>query len=152
MCKQTLKEVVKEMCKVFPGGRSAMAGALGISETTFNNKLYEKNGCRFFENDELEAIEELSGTKALVAYHMERHGITPAVKIEAESLDTVELFDIQMRLGAMQGALSVLIKDSISDGVLTPDETKAIYRKMKKVFAYALGFVGSLESVYGIKP
>ncbi|MEY0540907.1 YmfL family putative regulatory protein, partial [Providencia rettgeri] len=118
----------------------------------FNNKLYEKNGCRFFENDELEAIEELSGTKALVAYHMERHGITPAVKIEAESLDTVELFDIQMRLGAMQGALSVLIKDSISDGVLTPDETKAIYRKMKKVFAYALGFVGSLESVYGIKP
>ncbi len=42
MCKQTLKEVVKEMCKAFPGGRSAMAGALGISETTFNNKLYEK--------------------------------------------------------------------------------------------------------------
>ncbi|APC12982.1 hypothetical protein FT666_18195 [Providencia rettgeri] len=151
MCKQTLKEVVKEMCKAFPGGRSAMAGALGISETTFNNKLYEKNGCRFFENDELEAIEELSGTKALVEYHMDRHSMVPATKVEPENLDAVELFEIRMNLGAMQGALSVLIQDSISDGVLTPDETKAIYRKMEKVFAYALGFVGSLESVYGIK-
>nr|WP_282559996.1 YmfL family putative regulatory protein [Providencia rettgeri] len=128
-----------------------MAGALGISETTFNNKLYEKNGCRFFENDELEAIEELSGTKALVEYHMDRHSMVPATKVEPENLDAVELFEIRMNLGAMQGALSVLIQDSISDGVLTPDETKAIYRKMEKVFAYALGFVGSLESVYGIK-
>lgn len=91
MCKQTLKEVVKEMCKAFPGGRSAMAGALGISETTFNNKLYEKNGCRFFENDELEAIEELSGTKLLVEYHMDRHSMVPATKVEPENLDTVEL-------------------------------------------------------------
>lgn len=151
MCKQTLKEVVKEMCKAFPGGRSAMAGALGISETTFNNKLYEKNGCRFFENDELEAIEELSGTKLLVEYHMDRHNMVPATKIEPENLDKVELFDIRMKLGAMQGALSVLIQDSIADGVLTDDEIKAINRKLEKVCAYAWGFVNSLPVVYGVK-
>ncbi|WP_350025239.1 YmfL family putative regulatory protein [Providencia rettgeri] len=151
MCKQTLKEVVKEMCKAFPGGRSAMAGALGISETTFNNKLYEKNGCRFFENDELEAIEELSGTKLLVEYHMDRHSMVPATKVEPENLDTVELFEIRMNLGAMQGALSVLIQNSISDGVLTDEEIKAIDRKLAKVFGYAAGFIESLKMVYGIK-
>ncbi|QXB92553.1 hypothetical protein I6L81_06240 [Providencia rettgeri] len=151
MCKQTLKEVVKEMCKAFPGGRSAMAGALGISETTFNNKLYEKNGCRFFENDELEAMEELSKTTLLVEYHMNRHDMVPATRVEPENLDKVELFDIRMRLGAMQGALGVLIQDSIEDGVLTDDEIQSIRRKLKKVCSYSWGFVGSLETVYGIK-
>ncbi|EKT55491.1 YmfL family putative regulatory protein [Providencia sneebia] len=151
MCKQTPKEVVKEMCKAFPGGRSAMAGALGISETTFNNKLYEKNGCRFFEHDELEAMEDLSKTTLLVEYHMERHGITPATKIEPENLDQVELFDIRMKLGAMQGALSVLIQESIADGELTDDEIRAIDRKSAKVFGYAAGFIESLKTVYGIK-
>lgn len=151
MCKQTLKEVVKEMCKAFPGGRSAIAGALGVSETTFNNKLYEKNGCRFFEHDELEAIEELSGTKLLVEYHLDRHGMTGMEPIEAEKLDQVELFDIRMKLGAMQGALAVLIQESIADGILTGDEITAINKKSQKVFAYAKHFIDSLPVVYGVK-
>ena len=151
MCKQTLKEVVKEMCKAFPGGRSAMAGALGISETTFNNKLYEKNGCRFFEHDELEAIEELSGTKLLVEYHLDRHGMIAMEPIEAEKLDQVELFDIRMKLGAMQGALAVLIQESIADGILTGDEITAINKKSQMVFAYAKHFIDSLPVVYGVK-
>lgn len=151
MSKQTLKEVVKEMCKAFPGGRSAMAGALGISETTFNNKLYEKNGCRFFDNDELEAMEELSGTKLLVEYHLDRHGMTAMEPIEAEKLDQVELFDIRMKLGAMQGALAVLIQESIADGILTDDEITAINKKSQKVFAYAKHFIDSLPVVYGVR-
>ncbi|WP_279024451.1 YmfL family putative regulatory protein, partial [Gibbsiella quercinecans] len=60
-----IKETVKAMCKAFPGGRQAMAGALGMTLTQFNNNLYEKNGCRFFELDELEAMEDLSGTSLL---------------------------------------------------------------------------------------
>lgn len=55
-----LKEVVKSMCKAYPGGREAMAGALGMTVTQFNNNLYEKNGCRFFEVSELEAMEDIS--------------------------------------------------------------------------------------------
>lgn len=47
MVEPSLKEVVKAMCKAYPGGREAMAGALGMSVTQFNNNLYEKNGCRF---------------------------------------------------------------------------------------------------------
>lgn len=47
MVEPSLKEVVKAMCKAYPGGREAMAGALGMSVTQFNNNLYEKNGCRY---------------------------------------------------------------------------------------------------------
>lgn len=42
MCNKTLREVVKGMCKGYPNGRAGMAGALGMSENTFNNKLYGK--------------------------------------------------------------------------------------------------------------
>ena len=49
MVEPNLKEAVKAMCKAYPGGREAMAGALGMTVTQFNNNLYEKNGCRFFE-------------------------------------------------------------------------------------------------------
>lgn len=62
MVEQSLKEVVKAMCKAVPGGRESMAGALGMTMTQFNNNLYEKNGCRFFEVVELEAMEDISGT------------------------------------------------------------------------------------------
>jgi hypothetical protein len=62
MVEASLKEVVKAMCKTYPGGREAMAGALGMSVAQFNNNLYEKNGCRFFEVNELEAMEDISNT------------------------------------------------------------------------------------------
>ena len=59
MVEPNLKEAVKAMCKAYPGGREAMAGALGMTVTQFNNNLYEKNGCRFFEVSELEAMEDI---------------------------------------------------------------------------------------------
>ncbi|WP_202215077.1 YmfL family putative regulatory protein, partial [Klebsiella pneumoniae] len=110
MKNESLKEVVKKMCCAMPGGREALAGALGMSLTTFNNNLYEKNGCRFFDNDELEAMEDLTKTRHLVEYHMDRHDITPMETIEPENIDEVELFKIQTNLSAHQGQLSELIK------------------------------------------
>lgn len=74
MVEQSLKEVVKAMCKEYPGGREAMAGALGMTITQFNNNLYEKNGCRFFEVAELEAMEDISGTSELADYFAKRRG------------------------------------------------------------------------------
>jgi hypothetical protein len=35
-----------------------------MSVTQFNNNLYEKNGCRFFEVNELEAMEDISNTSS----------------------------------------------------------------------------------------
>lgn len=62
------KEVVKEIIKKTKGGRGALAGAIGMSETTFNNKLYERNGCRFFDDEDLEAMEIHAGTYFLAQY------------------------------------------------------------------------------------
>lgn len=74
MVEPNLKEAVKAMCKAYPGGREAMAGALGMTVTQFNNNLYEKNGCRFFEVSELEAMEDISNTSLLADYFARRRG------------------------------------------------------------------------------
>ncbi len=150
MKNESLKEVVKKMCCAMPGGREALAGALGMSLTTFNNNLYEKNGCRFFDNDELEAMEDLTKTRHLVEYHMDRHGITPMQDIDPDNIDQVELFDIRMTLAAAQAELELHIKKSLEDGKLTRDEVRGIYKKSGKVFSYFLGFVGSLDAVFGV--
>ena len=84
MVEPNLKDVVKGMCKAVAGGRSAMAGALGMSETAFNNNLYEKNGCRFFEIGELEAMEDISGTNLLTEYFARRRGL---LVVEIPALD-----------------------------------------------------------------
>ncbi|UNH43510.1 hypothetical protein MNY66_05920 [Moellerella wisconsensis] len=149
MCKQTVKEVVKEMCKAMPGGRSAMAGALGISEASFNNKLYEKNGCRFFEHDDLEAMEELSGTKLLVEYHMDRHDMVPAAKFDPAKLDAVELHDMRTELSALYAKLALLTHESLSDGRLTKRERKELAKKRAILFAGVEGYYEALGALYG---
>ncbi|EMN0828307.1 hypothetical protein R8H71_001066 [Providencia rettgeri] len=135
MCKQTLKEVVKEMCKAFPGGRSSMAAALGISETTFNNKLYEKNGCRFFENDELEAMEDLSGTRKLVEYHAARHGLLLREPVKAGDLSHIDLFEKKLSTDVRRGKVDQIIKQALEDGEITQDEANDIRKAHRKHMA-----------------
>lgn len=50
MVEPNLKEAVKAMCKAYPGGREAMAGALGMTVTQFNNNLYEKKRLSFLRS------------------------------------------------------------------------------------------------------
>ncbi|MEY0288097.1 YmfL family putative regulatory protein [Providencia rettgeri] len=148
MCNQTLREVVKGMCKGYPNGRAGMAGALGMSENTFNNKLYEKNGCRFFENGELEKMEQLSGTTLLVDYHMSRHQLIAPQKIESTNLDRVDLFEIRMNLDAMNGSLFSLMQKCILDGAVTEENMRVMKNKLRNVFSYTVGFVDSFETVF----
>lgn len=127
MVEQNLKEVVKAMCAAFPGGRSAIAGALGMSKTEFDNNLYEKNGCRFFEVSELEAIEDLSGTCLLADYFSARKGRI-SVKVQSrDDLDHVELFALGTLVAAKRGQVDLTIQDSIAnDGVIDAREAAEI--------------------------
>ena len=103
MVEPSLKEVVKAMCKAYPGGREAMAGALGMSVTQFNNNLYEKNGCRFFEVNELEAMEDISNTSLLADYFARRRGALLVDVPHLGDLDRVDLFTRAMRTAAARG-------------------------------------------------
>ncbi|MCC3720554.1 hypothetical protein LLP99_18940 [Rouxiella badensis] len=121
-----IKDTVKAMCKAFAGGRAAMAGALGMTLTHFNNSLYEKNGCRFFEHHELEAMEDLSGTNLLAEYFARRRGALLVEIPTFEELDQVCLFEKAVRTAANRGHVDQMIGESLEDGVITAEEAEEI--------------------------
>lgn len=134
-----LKEVVKAMCKAYQGGREAMAGALGMSITQFNNNLYEKNGCRFFEVSELEAMEDISNTSLLADYFARRRGALLVDVPHLEELDRVDLFSRAMRTSAARGQVDQIIEQALEDGLSKDMKQKkswcitaAIWQHVKK--------------------
>lgn len=132
MVEPNLKEVIKSMCKAVAGGRSAMAGALGMTDTTFTNNLYEKNGCRFFEIGELEAMEDISGTNLLTEYFAQRRGVIVVDIPILEELDQVELFSKSIRTAAHRGHVDQIIHESLADGVIDEKEAINIMRYRRK--------------------
>lgn len=135
MVEQTLKEVVKAMCKAYPGGRQAMAGALGMSETQFNNNLYEKNGCHFFEVTELEAMEDISNTSFVADYFAKRRGALLVDVPSLKDLDRVDLFSRAMRTAAARGQVDQIIQKALEDGVIEKHEAEEIQEHHRRHLA-----------------
>ncbi len=100
------KEVVKEIIKHTKGGRGALAGAIGMSETTFNNKLYERNGCRFFDDEDLEAMEIHADTYFLTQFRANQRGGL-FVPLPDGEVDTQDLSEMLIREAAVIGAFNV---------------------------------------------
>ncbi|GHX29923.1 Orf33 protein [Vibrio cholerae] len=123
---ESKKEVVKEIIKHTKGGRGALAGAIGMSETTFNNKLYERNGCRFFDDDDLEAMELHAGTYVLAQYRASLRGGL-FIPIGDFELDQEELSEIQIGEMAALGEVNVEISKALADDqMIDSKEAKAI--------------------------
>lgn len=146
-----IKETVKEMCKAYPGGRQAMAGALGMSITQFNNNLYEKNGCRFFEHHELESMEDLSGTNALAEYFARRSGALLVEVPKFEDLDQVELYSRSVTTVARRGLVDQMIQEAVADGVIDANEARDIERLHANHLAAREVEIRSILALFGQK-
>ncbi|EHD21294.1 MULTISPECIES: YmfL family putative regulatory protein [Brenneria] len=144
-----LKETIKAMCKAYPGGRSAMAGALGMTLAQFNNNLYEKNGCRFFEIHELEAMEDLSGTSLLAEYFAQRCGALLVDVPTFDDLDRVELYNRSVYTAAKRGQVDQMIQQAIEDGVIDEVEAREIMHLHTKHLAAREAEIRSILSLFG---
>lgn len=123
---ESKKEVVKEIIKHTKGGRGALAGAIGMSETTFNNKLYERNGCRFFDDEDLEAMELHAETYVLAQYRASLRGGL-FIPIDYLEPDQEDLSEIQISEMAALGEVNVEISKALADDqVIDRKEAKAI--------------------------
>ncbi len=146
-----IKETVKAMCKAYPGGRSAMAGALGMTITQFNNNFYEKNGCRFFEHHELEAMEDFSGTSLLAEYFSRRRGGMHVDVPKFEELDQVELFQKSIRTAAERGQVDLIIQKALADGVIDEGEAADIEIHHAKHLAAREEEIRAILALFGRK-
>lgn len=146
-----IKQAVKDMCKFLPGGREAMAGALGMSIATFNNNLYEKSGCRFFELHELEAMEDLSGSSILADYFARRRGALLVDIPKFEDLDQVELFTKSVQTAAMRGRVDQIIQQALDDDVIDQQEAEEIDHYHRRHLAARDEEVKAITAVFGRK-
>ncbi|MGO3686648.1 MAG: YmfL family putative regulatory protein [Proteus vulgaris] len=148
MSKQSIKQIVKEICDEVQGGREAMAGALGLSLTSFNNKLYEKNGCRSFDLNELLAMQDISKTVLFAEFIARESGMLLVERIKPDEIDEPELFRLHSKVGSNQGELAIFLEKSLEDGVVDSDEEKQLNVMLDRVIASGRAFVNAFISLH----
>ena len=141
MKNESLKEVGREMCSATNGGREVMAGALGMSATSFNNRFYEKNGCRFFDHHDLMTMQEVSGTKLYAEYVATESEMLLVERINPDDLDEPELFRLHSKVAANQGALAVFMDKSLEDGQVDSEEEKQLKKLLDRTVATGRTFI-----------
>lgn len=144
----TQRAVVNQMISAFGHGPDALAVAMGLSPAGLNNRRYCIKGQQLSE-DELLAMQALSGTRLYAEYIAARSGGVFVPLPDAAEVDNDELLNRQLELAEEVGALARLMKDSIRDGSINAGERSALYEEASKLFRMAHELVGVAVLVYG---
>lgn len=145
----TLQEAVSLTCKAYPGGRNGLAAAMGMTIDQFNNRLHRKCNSLFFTVDDLLRMEDITGTAFLAEYFANRRGLTLVDISAVESVDKVDLFDIEMQSNAAAGELAIAKREAAADGVIDKKELKVLSRLFQTKMRHQIhGFMGFL-ALYG---
>ncbi|WP_455852721.1 YmfL family putative regulatory protein [Pantoea endophytica] len=141
---------VRLMCNAHPEGRRGMAADMGMTLDVFQNHLGRKCGSRFFTLDQLQKMEDLSGTTHLAEYFANRKGLTLVDIPSIANADKVDLYDIELSNKATAGKLAIAKQEAIADGVIDQKELKTLSGLFQqKMRGQILGFLGFL-AIYGV--
>lgn len=141
----TTNKAIREMCKAHPAGRPGMADAPGMTIDIFNNHMYRKCGSRSFTLDEIELMQELSGTALFAEYSASRVGRRLVEIPKLDDLDNVCLHKNEMDLAVAHGEFSAAKIKPIEDGVIDRYGSKEIGNKFKNCVKHSLqGLFGFL--------
>lgn len=146
---ENINSAITAMCKAYPTGRLGIAKALGMSIDQFHNHMYQKVGSRFFSVSELELMEDLSGTSLLADYFATRRGMLLVEIPKPESIDNVDLFQLEMEANAKRGKLDQAKFAALADGVIDKREKKNLSQLFNSAMRHQIhGFMG-LMALYG---
>lgn len=127
----TMKKVIIEMIESIPGGKSAVAGFLGFTESELNNRLYQTKGQRF-KDEELIAIEQEFGLSGWSDEINRRLGKVSFVVANVEDLDKTELSDLQLQELAKRGVLFSELEKALADGAVTAQEAEVLQKLLNR--------------------
>lgn len=146
----TLNIAINQMCKAHPAGRLGIAAEMDLTLDQFNNRMYRKCNSHYFTVDELQKIEDLSGTAFLAEYFAARRGLTLVDISSVRDLDKVDLYDIEMQSNAAAGELAIAKREAAADGVIDKGELKTLSNLFKTKMRHQVhGFLGFL-ALYGV--
>lgn len=126
-----MKKTIIEMIEKCSGGKSAVAGFLGLNETQLNNRLYQTKGQRF-TNEELLAIQQEYGLTDFTDEICRLSGGRFVPDVELEMLDNTELSSLQLHELSARGVLYAALEQALQDGEITSAEEDKIRRLLGK--------------------
>lgn len=130
----TMKQTIIEMIERVPGGKSAVAGFLGFTESELNNRLYQTKGQRF-KNEELIAVQLEYGCTDFIEELCRNAGGRFVPDVAEGELDKVELANLQLRELSARGLLFAVLEKALEDGEITSKEEDKIRQALSKHLA-----------------
>ena len=129
-----MKQTIIEMIERVPGGKSAVAGFLGFTESELNNRLYQTKGQRF-KNEELIALQLEYGCTDFIEELCRSAGGRFVKDTDADNLDAVEMANIQLHELSARGLLFAVLEQALEDGEITSQEEDKIRQALGKHLA-----------------
>lgn len=129
-----MKQTIIEMIEKIPGGKSAVAGFLGFTESELNNRLYQTKGQRF-KNEELIALQLEYGCTDFIEELCRSAGGCFVPAPIASELDAVEISTLQLRELSARGLLFEVLETALADGEITSQEEDKIRQALSKHLA-----------------
>ena len=109
------RKVAMAIVGAFPGGRECAATFLGLDLKRFDNQLYESTGHRPLSDEQLQQLEQVSGTHYLPDYIAGLYNGLFTALPDATELDNVELYHLALAADVKEGQLNQTIADAIGD-------------------------------------
>lgn len=129
-----MKQTIIEMIEQIPGGKSAVAGFLGFTESELNNRLYQTKGQRF-KNEELIAIQLEYDCTQFIEELCRTAGGRFVPDVAEDELDKVELANLQLHELSARGLLFAALETALEDGEITSKEEDKIRQALSKHLA-----------------
>ena len=126
-----MKQTIIGMIEKIPGGKSAVAGFLGFTESELNNRLYQTKGQRF-KNEELIALQLEYGCTDFIDELCRTAGGRFVPDVAKDELDKVELANLQLHELSARGLLFALLEKALEDGEVTSQEEDKIRQALSK--------------------
>ncbi|MCY1407273.1 hypothetical protein D9M71_225690 [compost metagenome] len=138
----------------FPGGRECAATRLGLDLKKFDNHAYESAGMRPLSDEQLLVLEQDAGTTFLPEYMANLYGGMFVPLPDPEAVDNLDLYSRSVRASVKRGAVDLIIKKALEDGVIEDAEAKLILKAHAEYMAERHGEVYAVIAVHseGGKP
>ncbi len=123
-----------------------VADVLGMNIHQLKNRLYNKKG-QDLSCEHLLELTVQSNSSAIAQYFASAIGQV-VVALPEPDIDTVDMFECQLKLNAVKGLLDMTIEEARKDGVIDQEERKQIDELKTQFQAMFEGFMMNLDSLY----
>lgn len=143
----TRREVMRAAASEFPGGQACAAAHLGIKPKRLQNQVYETAGCVPLSDDELLALESVTGTTHLPDYICALYGGVFVRMPEADE-DSIDMYARSMKTQTTRGKVDLMIAEALADGEIDAKEAAEILAVHRKHMSARHEEVSALIALY----